>query len=181
HLDQDRALEVFKAGAQRHWADAVVYYEISEEIESPFVEAVHAAAWAWTQNSPVRMIESSEAHDRVIISGNHLESMQCGAAELGRKGGKQILSLNLYGKCQIGNIVHEMGHSIGWFHEHLRPDRNDYITVKEELIMDGYESNYNIRSQDHYGAHPYDYGSLMHYPAKGFSTDPSENVIQVNE
>ncbi|CAN0024881.1 unnamed protein product, partial [Heterosigma akashiwo] len=156
------------------WADAVVYYEISKKIGSPLVEAVHAAAWAWTQNSPVRMIESSEAHDRLVIRAHDLDELSCGS-EVGRSGGKQPLILSLSGKCGIGHIMHEMGHAIGWYHEHSRADRDEYITVRKELITDGYNFLYNMRSEAHYGAHPYDYGSLMHFPAKGLTIDQNEN------
>eukprot|EP00639_Heterosigma_akashiwo_P013361 CAMPEP_0206376080 /NCGR_PEP_ID=MMETSP0294-20121207/9260_1 /ASSEMBLY_ACC=CAM_ASM_000327 /TAXON_ID=39354 /ORGANISM="Heterosigma akashiwo, Strain CCMP2393" /LENGTH=795 /DNA_ID=CAMNT_0053824119 /DNA_START=101 /DNA_END=2485 /DNA_ORIENTATION=- len=172
--DSDRNLEVFQDGYR--WADAVVYYEISEELKSPLVEGIHAAAWAWTQNSPVRMIESSEAQDRLYISGTDLG--MCSATLGKTAGGPQLVTIALDGGCGIGNIMHELGHAIGWNHEHLRADRDDYITVQEEFIIDGYEDMFEKKHGELQGVHPYDYGSLMHYPVNGFTTDRGKQTIK---
>lgn len=39
--------------------------------------------------------------------------------------------------CKHGNIVHEIAHSLGFFHEHSRPDRDDYVTVHWDNIEGG--------------------------------------------
>ena len=40
--------------------------------------------------------------------------------------------------CQHrGIILHEMLHALGRWHEHSRPDRNNYITIHEDNILNG--------------------------------------------
>lgn len=49
------------------------------------------------------------------------------------------------------------------FHEHTRPDRDDYITVLYENIDDAKESNFDIHPESLTYGYAYDYGSVMHY------------------
>ena len=56
---------------------------------------------------------------------------------------------------------------IGFFHEHVRPDRNDYVNINENNIKVGSLDNFerddvNIDSM----GVPYDYASVMHYGPK---------------
>ena len=41
-------------------------------------------------------------------------------------------------------IQHEMMHAIGFYHEHNRPDRDNYITVVEANVEEGKENNFDI-------------------------------------
>jgi hypothetical protein len=55
-------------------------------------------------------------------------------------------------------ILHELGHVIGFYHEHSRPDRDDYVNV-------GSTGNRNldrIPNGNTLGL-GYDYASIMHY------------------
>ena len=59
---------------------------------------------------------------------------------VGRIGGGQTISVgNADGAivCKHGNIVHEIAHSLGFFHEHSRPDRDDFVTVHWDNIEGG--------------------------------------------
>lgn len=67
---------------------------------------------------------------------------------------------------QIGTTAHEIGHVLGLFHEHTRPDRDRYVTVVTENIKPAYLAQFAIKQYSEartYGI-PYDYSSVMHYP-----------------
>ena len=62
-------------------------------------------------------------------------------------------------------ILHEIGHAIGFWHEHTRPDRDDYIDVLYSNILPNYLKNFeklNPDITDDFGV-GYDYNSIMHY------------------
>ena len=78
--------------------------------------------------------------------------------------GKQGISLAK--RCvQFPTIVHEIGHAIGFWHEHTRPDRDEYVDVFYDNIQDGYEKNFVKLDPSEVNSHGvgYDYNSVMHY------------------
>merc|ERR1712048_297835 len=70
-----------------------------------------------------------------------------------------------------GTVMHEIGHSIGLFHEQSRPDRDNYVTIEWENIQSYAKFNFNKLKTDRIDSRgsPYDYDSLMHYGPKFFS------------
>jgi hypothetical protein len=70
-------------------------------------------------------------------------------------------------------IVHEIGHAVGFFHEHNRVDRDKYVDIHWDNIMDHEESNYRELDEDYSTTLelPYDYYSVMHYDDTTFAKD----------
>ena len=75
-------------------------------------------------------------------------------------------------------VTHEL-HMLGFVHEHMRPDRNDFITIHKENIVAGMEKNFERRNYsradffsegdvDHMNT-LYDVSSLLHYGPQQFS------------
>lgn len=62
------------------------------------------------------------------------------SSRVGRIGGRQEISVGTSNgsvTCGHGEIVHQIGHAVGFFHEHTRPDRDEYVTVHWNNIMSG--------------------------------------------
>jgi len=76
-----------------------------------------------------------------------------------------------WGCRKKGIVMHEIGHSIGLYHEQSRPDRDDHVTIMWNNIKSGKSFNfnkYNTRVIDSLGT-PYDFSSMMHYSGTAFS------------
>ena len=51
--------------------------------------------------------------------------------------GSQEVALDEWGCLYDDLIVHEAMHALGFFHEHQRPDRDAYVKVNWDNIVDG--------------------------------------------
>ncbi len=61
--------------------------------------------------------------------------------------------------------VHELGHVLGFFHEHQRWDRDQCVTIHYENIKPGRAGDYDWVPKTNWlvSTLPYDYRSIMHY------------------
>jgi hypothetical protein len=61
--------------------------------------------------------------------------------------------------------AHELGHVLGFHHEHQRWDRDDFVTIHYEHIKPGREHDYDWIPKTNWivSSTAYDYRSIMHY------------------
>ena len=97
------------------------------------------------------------------------------SSPVGRKGGRQVVRLSP--DTTIGTATHELCHTIGLWHEQSRADRDQFIRVAWENVIPGYEHNFRQRITDGDDIGPYDYESIMHYPADAFSATGQPTIV----
>ena len=99
---------------------------------------------------------------------------------MGKRGnGRQAISIGR--NCEkFGIVVHELGHVVGFWHEHTRTDRDRHILINKVNIMKGQEYNFDVLSPDDVDplGLPYDYNSIMHYARNTFSKSVYLDTIQ---
>jgi len=134
-----------------------------------------AQKWAKTvihqlsQDTCINLVEGTEGnHEVTFIAGSGCSSL------IGHQQDTQTIILG--SGCQFrGTIAHEIMHLLGFFHEHTRLDRDQYITVYEENILDGFSSQFNTRSQNNFG-YSYDKHSIMQYGKTAFGITLSDGT-----
>jgi len=86
--------------------------------------------------------------------------------------------LNLQaGACDyVGVAIHELGHTLGMAHEHMRPDRDSYLTVHWDNIKSYWKSQFNMIDASHIGGR-YDLGSIMHYKNNAGAKDRKKRTM----
>ncbi|XP_072145110.1 astacin-like metalloprotease toxin 4 [Dermacentor andersoni] len=92
---------------------------------------------------------------------------------LGRNGGEQELSLGR-GCLYRGTVTHELLHAVGFFYEHSRSDRDDYIDIFENhLLLTEFLSSFERGDPSHIRfLTKFDYQSVMLYGSDSFSRGP---------
>ncbi|XP_029360022.1 meprin A subunit beta-like [Echeneis naucrates] len=91
--------------------------------------------------------------------------------------GGQVLSIGRF--CDdLSTVEHEFLHALGFYHEQSRFDRDDYVTIVFENIIEGRENNFRkVTEEESISALPYDYMSVMHYSKNAFSNGNGSTII----
>ncbi|XP_059177293.1 meprin A subunit alpha-like [Physella acuta] len=76
-----------------------------------------------------------------------------------------------------GIIMHELIHTIGFWHEHNRSDRDNYININMANVKTEYHHDFSIPTSSNNLHTAYDYGSIMHYGPYTFAIDRTHPVI----
>ncbi|KAM9316394.1 embryonic protein UVS.2-like [Gastrophryne carolinensis] len=91
---------------------------------------------------------------------------------IGKIGGKQDVGLAQGGCLGYGRIQHELMHSLGFYHEQNRFDRDNYIDILWNNIPSYNQANFDIDDGDTQNL-PYDYLSVVHFDSYDYSTGPN--------
>jgi len=122
------------------WADGIVPYRFDEPISETHRESFRWATRLLESVADLTFIELGEGED----AENYLEVIQAGGnwSYVGPIGGRQPLSMLSWYRPYT--IVHELIHALGFLHEQSRADRDDYVTIRFENMIDGVENNFLI-------------------------------------
>ena len=112
-------------------------------------------------------------NDTTAGNNNVCQDVSANNSPVGRQSGRQTVNITSWGSQFI--IVHELLHSLGFFHEQIRPDRDTYVNVsgfcnnvQGGCLGNNYLNNFPINnSSTAYGY--YDFDSVMHYGQCFFS------------
>jgi len=71
-----------------------------------------------------------------------------------------------------GTIVHELMHTVGFYHEQNRSDRDDFITIHWDNIDSAYKEEFQkMDPADNQILTPFDFNSIMLYGSHSYSKD----------
>ena len=160
-------------GEGKRWIDAVFPYVMNSDIPNAKRRILYDAFREWERYTSLRFIpatqnqiSSGKIYIRITNRGD------CSAVTGMRFRGQ---SLNIGGCSRKGDILHELGHVAGLYHEHQRYDRDQYITIYPENMSSMYLNQLTPFGNVDNILGPYNYASVMHYA----STDGS-NVYDYN-
>lgn len=148
------------------WKDGVIPYTFDSASagDPDFVASVQAAMLEWMGKTEITFVprtnESSYIRFRYDPSAPNCNS------PVGDEGGERTLLCKSNDNWQV--ITHELGHTIGFIHEHQRPDRDKYVIVDSGAAKgDPYNILPVVPGKDIIVG-DYDCNSVNHYPVDSF-------------
>ena len=100
---------------------------------------------------------------------------------MGRNGGAQDLSLGT-GCMFKGSIIHEFFHALGFYHEHMRSDRDRYLQINMNNVQSGMNNNFEKLPPSMNKLYTnFDYGSIMIYSSTAFSKNGQMTMVPMDK
>jgi hypothetical protein len=147
------------------WPNGIIPFDISK-LTAPQQELVKRAMKRWTDTGAnITFVSRTTEVEYVNFTGKTDQgnnTSQVGFA----KGHVADINITAFWWGQSEWMpAHELGHVLGFFHEHERWDRDRYVTIHYENIKSGRAADYDWIPKTNWlvTALPYDYRSIMHY------------------
>ncbi|TRY73426.1 hypothetical protein TCAL_05538 [Tigriopus californicus] len=160
------------------WKDQAIPYQISGDLSSTQKEEFEARVAEFNDllgGCPIIRPALETDSDFLLVQLTSDERI-CGRSTVGKIGGAQGLLIGA--DCFRGRTVaHEIIHAMGFFHEQSRPDRDLYVTVVLDNVLDTYRRNFEKMPNSLTFGVPYDGLSIMHYPDRAFSKNGKPTII----
>jgi hypothetical protein len=162
------------------WGDGIVPYEFDNDgddsVSSADRQVMLNAMGRWADVAditfrPRELLDTGWLH----IRDSSNDASPSNSSPVGAGVGERTVNITSW---NIWTCAHELGHSLGLWHEQSRPDRDNYVQIHLDRVQDGKEHNFDLHwTADIYPPDEYDFDSIMHYGQCEFSccnadTDP---------
>jgi hypothetical protein len=159
---------------ETRWDDGVVPYELDPLLAERTKGKIPQAIARWHERTDVRLVERTPRNAHLYPDYVYFTPSTGCASYVGRQGGRQ--ELFLASACSVGNIVHEIAHAFGLWHEQSREDRDSHVRILWDNIIPDRTHNFLRHIADGYDIDGYDYLSIMHYGAGAFSSNGQPTI-----
>lgn len=157
--------------AGQRWTNNTIPYVLDASLTQPMRDLFARAIAHWESKTPIRFVTRGAQANflRVIRTDNPLNT----AGGIGMVGGEQTMRLR--DDATLVTHIHEIGHTVGLFHEQNRVDRDRYVAIDYSKVRKD-----EFRQVDAFGSPTtiggYDMQSVMHYD-KTFVTRYGDRIM----
>lgn len=161
------AIEEFSGGivgAEFRWSEGVVPYVIDSGVPSP--TRIDQAIQHWhSRTDRIRFVKRTPEHKnwvRFVAAGG------C-SSRVGKRPDEGEQLIKLAPGCFTPQVIHEMGHAVGLWHEQSRNDRDEHLDIFISNAKPGTTHNFDQYLVNGIDIGDYDFFSIMQYPMLAFS------------
>ena len=157
---------------RRRWTNKTVPYKIERGLPHRTVQWIFQAMKHWEKYTCLRFLPRQRQLTYIVFVRLPFCSSPIGM--IPKPGAQEIM----VGSCSdAASLIHEIGHAIGFFHEHSRPDRDLYVDIPISDLSDQSVQKYGPRIINTFNL-DYDYRSIMHYGDDHFNIRTLDKYYQ---
>ncbi|XP_059143177.1 tolloid-like protein 1 [Physella acuta] len=162
-----RSRRAATAVKERLWEFGIIPYHIEAKFSAANKALFQQAMKHWENYTCIVFKEREHDDQNYVV----FTESACGCCSFVGKRGNGPQGISIGKNCdKFGIVVHELGHAVGFWHEHTRPDRDAHVQINLKNVMPGQEYNFKMLTHGDVNSlnETYDYGSIMHYARNTF-------------
>jgi uncharacterized protein (TIGR03437 family) len=165
----------FNTSNPQKWPNATMPYVIDSDIPNP--QRILDGIAHWNTKTQFHIVPRATTDANYVHFSRSTTLDAACSSYLGMIGGGQTIATT--DGCTTGSVIHELGHAWGLEHEQVRADRNGNVTVLYQNMDKRFIYNFDQQFTTSRDTGYYDFDSIMHYPATGFTRNDLDSMETV--
>lgn len=158
------------AFAGQRWTNGTVPYAWHPSVGPAEQAAMRAAMDVLEAAANVRFVARAAEPDYLLIRDSTINS-----SSVGRAGGPQLLHVFNWNLRFV--MVHELLHALGFWHEHQRPDRDQWLAVQWPNVDPACAHDFQLVPTANTAGGAYDFDSVMHFGGTEASSNGQPTLL----